>query len=68
MVISPATVTDELGISSQWMLRAAGATERQRLLAFLDKHAGRMPRTALRYVIEHLDKNQREHYLRLKQG
>lgn len=49
-----------------WMLRAAGATDRQKLLSFLDQHAATMPRTLLRYSIEHLDKEQRGHYLSLK--
>jgi 3-methyladenine DNA glycosylase AlkD len=44
-------------------LRAAGGKDRQKLLQFLDKHAATMPRTALRYAIEHLDKKQRDHYL-----
>jgi 3-methyladenine DNA glycosylase AlkD len=46
-----------------WMLREAGRRDRQRLLGFLDRHAGAMPRTALRYAIEHLDPAQRGHYL-----
>jgi 3-methyladenine DNA glycosylase AlkD len=45
------------------MLRAAGDLDRGRLRAFLDKHAATMPRTALRYSIEHLDRPEREHYL-----
>lgn len=49
-----------------WMLRAAGATDRQQLLSFLDAHAAAMPRVMLRYAIEHLDKKQRDHYLSLK--
>jgi 3-methyladenine DNA glycosylase AlkD len=49
-----------------WMLRAAGDVDRQRLLGFLDKHAASMPRTALRYAMEHFDKEQREHYLGMK--
>ena len=49
-----------------WMLRFAGDKDRARLLSFLDKHAATMPRTALRYAIEKLDKKQREHYLSLK--
>lgn len=49
-----------------WMLRAAGSSDRQRLLSFLDQHAAMMPRPALRYAIEHLDKEQRSHYLGLK--
>jgi 3-methyladenine DNA glycosylase AlkD len=49
-----------------WMLRAAGDLDCQRLLDFLDKHAATMPRTMLRYAIEHLDKEQRDHYLGMK--
>jgi 3-methyladenine DNA glycosylase AlkD len=45
------------------MLRAAGDLDRDRLFAFLDKHAATMPRTALRYSIEHLDRPERDHYL-----
>jgi len=47
------------------MLRATG-NDRPRLLAFLDKHAAKMPRTMLRYAIEHLDAEQRAHYLGLQ--
>ena len=47
-------------------LREAGKKDSQRLLSFLDKHAATMPRTALRYAIERLDKKQRDHYLSLK--
>ena len=47
-------------------VREAGKKDRVRLLAFLDKHAATMPRTMLRYAIEHLDQKQREHYLKLK--
>jgi 3-methyladenine DNA glycosylase AlkD len=47
-------------------LRVAGDQDRPKFLAFLDKHAATMPRTMLRYAIEHLDKKQREHYLSLK--
>jgi 3-methyladenine DNA glycosylase AlkD len=49
-----------------WMLRAAGDVDRQRLLGFLDENAATMPRTALRYAMEHFDKEQREHYLAIK--
>ena len=49
-----------------WMLRTAGDKDRTRLLAFLDKHAATMPRVALRYSIEKLDKKQRDRYLKLK--
>jgi 3-methyladenine DNA glycosylase AlkD len=49
-----------------WMLRSAGGVDRKKLLSFLDKHAATMPRTLLRYSIEHLDKKQRDHYLSMK--
>ena len=49
-----------------WMLRFAGDKNRPRLLKFLDQHAATMPRVALRYSIEKLDKKQRDHYLGLR--
>lgn len=49
-----------------WALRAAGGIDKPALLNFLDEHAATMPRTMLRYAIEHFDKNQRAHYLNLK--
>lgn len=50
-----------------WMLREVGKRGgRHRLLAFLDRHASAMPRTALRYSIEHLSPSLRHHYLTLK--
>ena len=51
-----------------WMLRFAGDKDRPRLLKFLDQYAATMPRVALRYSIEKLDKKQREHYLGLKKS
>jgi 3-methyladenine DNA glycosylase AlkD len=47
-------------------LREAGKKDPQKLLSFLDKHAATMPRTALRYAIERLNKKQRTHYLGMK--
>jgi 3-methyladenine DNA glycosylase AlkD len=50
-----------------WMLREAGKrVSRDELLAFLDKYGPLMPRTTLRYAIEHLDKSDKKHYLALK--
>jgi len=37
-----------------------------RLLGFLDTYAATAPRVLLRYAIEHLDPEQRAHYLNLK--
>jgi 3-methyladenine DNA glycosylase AlkD len=51
-----------------WMLRTAGDKDRKRLLEFLDEHAATMPRVLLRYSIEKLDKQQRDHYLKLKKA
>lgn len=45
-------------------LREAGKKDKQQLLHFLNKYAPAMPRTALRYAIEHLDKKQKDYYLR----
>jgi 3-methyladenine DNA glycosylase AlkD len=47
-------------------VRQAGKTDRKKLLEFLDKYASTMPRTFLRYAIEHLDKKQKEYYMSLK--
>jgi 3-methyladenine DNA glycosylase AlkD len=50
-----------------WMLREMGKRiDRGILLEFLDKHAATMPRTTLRYAIEHLPPEQRQHYMKLK--
>jgi 3-methyladenine DNA glycosylase AlkD len=51
-----------------WALRYAGQKDRKKLLSFLDEHAATMPRTALRYAIERLDKKQRDHYLGMKKA
>ncbi len=50
-----------------WMLRELGKqVDRQLLLGFLDRHAATMPRTALRYAIEHLPPDQKQHYMAQK--
>jgi 3-methyladenine DNA glycosylase AlkD len=51
-----------------WMLRYAGDKDRAKLTAFLDKHAGVMPRTALRYALEHFDKKSRAYYMDMKKN
>lgn len=49
-----------------WMLREIGKrVDKELLINFLDKHAATMPRTALRYAIEHLDPKTRDYYLKL---
>jgi len=48
-----------------WMLREIGKRiDRRLLLNFLDDHAKTMPRTMLRYAIEHLPPDQKTEYMR----
>jgi len=49
-----------------WMLRFAGTKDKKRLVAFLNKYAATMPRTLLRYSIEHFTKKEKEHYMNMK--
>jgi 3-methyladenine DNA glycosylase AlkD len=46
-------------------VREAGKRDPERLHDFLNRHAATMPRTALRYAIEHLEPGARQHYLHL---
>lgn len=48
-----------------WMLREVGKRcSRKELIRFLDVHAHEMPRTMLRYSIEHLSPSVRKHYMK----
>ena len=50
-----------------WMLREAGRkVSRDQLRGFLDANADRMPRTMLRYALEHFAPDERRHYLGLR--
>lgn len=44
-------------------IREAGKRDLTRLRSFLDQHAATMPRTMLRYAIEHLEPAERRRYL-----
>jgi 3-methyladenine DNA glycosylase AlkD len=47
-----------------WMLRETGKRDRPLLSAFLEKYAAEMPRTALRYAIEHYPATERQYFLK----
>lgn len=50
-----------------WMLREVGKRDEGLLVGFLDRHAGDMPRTMLRYAIERLDAPLRAGYMAAEQ-
>ncbi len=50
--------------ASGWMLREVGKRiSKEKEEAFLQKHYKQMPRTMLRYAIEHFSENERKYYL-----
>lgn len=50
-----------------WMLREVGKRiDKKILVDFLNQYASQMPRTALRYSIEHFPQGQRQKYLKMK--
>lgn len=64
--ISTALLTDPHDLIHKaigWVLREAGRKDRARLLEFLRSNYERMPRTALRYAIEHFPPEQRKKLL-----
>ena len=46
------------------MLREIGKRDRSTLTAFLEEYAPRLPRTALRYAIEHYSEEERKRYMK----
>lgn len=47
-----------------WMLREVGKKDRQSLVTFLEKYRHLMPRTTLRYAIEHFNSSERSYFMR----
>ena len=61
----PAT-HDLIHKSTGWMLREIGNKNKSALIQFLEKYAGIMPRTMLRYSIEKLSAAEKERYMKMK--
>lgn len=57
---------DLLHKATGWLLRAAGDRDKKKLFDFLEEHSATMPRTALRYALEHVDKSQRDYFMQQK--
>ncbi|MDR3245433.1 MAG: DNA alkylation repair protein [Prevotellaceae bacterium] len=49
-----------------WMLREIGKRNREALTDFLEDYADRLPRTTLRYAIEHYPEGERQYFLKKK--
>ncbi|MFM7059369.1 MAG: DNA alkylation repair protein [Planctomycetota bacterium] len=70
LAISQRLLKDEEDLiykAAGWMLREVGKKAKGVLEAFLDQHGTVMPRTMLRYAIEHFSPDQRRACLRRKQ-
>jgi 3-methyladenine DNA glycosylase AlkD len=59
---------DYIHKAAGWVLRTAGDVDRKRLLAFLEKHAAKMPRVMLRYAVEKLSKAEKAKYLGMEKA
>lgn len=49
-----------------WMLREVGKKDKEVLIKFINEHGVKMPRTTLRYAIEHFKESDRKKFLQIK--
>ena len=49
-----------------WMLREVGKKDKETLVDFLERNTTKMPRTTLRYAIEHFSAPERKHFMEMK--
>ena len=50
-----------------WMLREVGKRDQKTLSSFLEEYSGVMPRTMLRYALEHYGAKEKSYYMKKKQ-
>lgn len=60
----PEPLHDLLQKATGWLLREAGKRDEQRLRQWLETRCADMPRTMLRYAVEHLDEESRRLFMR----
>lgn len=69
LVVCEGLLTDEEDLihkATGWMLREVGKRDLKALDGFLKKHAGRMPRTMLRYALEKKSPEERRRWMNVK--
>ncbi|GBU08753.1 hypothetical protein AwDysgo_20840 [Bacteroidales bacterium] len=53
-----------IAIVSTWMLREVGKKNKETLVDFLEIYKTKLPRTSLRYAIEHFDGDERAYFMK----
>lgn len=63
MMAKPAPLHDLLQKATGWMIREAMKKDKERVCQFLEERRHQVPRTTLRYAIEHLSPEERKHFM-----